>query len=105
MKLTRILETWDFWDLRLKEMADEKWQKVRETFDSALRRKPEERRKFVHEVCGNDKTLLAEVESLLLSLNSAENFMFPPPPLPKLRMLLKPNKKNSNQADVLGITK
>ncbi len=25
-------------------MADEKWQKVRETFDSALRRKPEERR-------------------------------------------------------------
>ena len=59
-------------------MADEKWQKVRETFDSALRRKPEERRKFVREVCGNDKTLLAEVESLLAALDGAENFMETP---------------------------
>ena len=46
-------------------MVDEKWQKVRETFDSALRRQPEERRRFVNEVCGDDKTLFAEVESLL----------------------------------------
>ncbi len=51
---------------------------VRETFDSALRRQPEERRKFVHEACGVDKTLLAEVESLLLSFDSAENFMETP---------------------------
>ncbi len=42
-------------------MADENWQKVREVFDSALRRQPEERRKFVNEVCGDDKTLLAEI--------------------------------------------
>ncbi len=56
-------------------MADEKRQKVREIFDSALRRKPEERRKFVHEACGEDKTLLAEVESLLSSLDSADGFM------------------------------
>jgi hypothetical protein len=33
-------------------MADGNWQKVREIFDSALRRQPEERQKFVHEVCG-----------------------------------------------------
>ena len=59
-------------------MADEKWQKVREIFDSALRQKPEERRKFVNAVCGNDKTLLAEVESLLSSLDSAEEFMETP---------------------------
>ena len=59
-------------------MADEKWQKVREIFDSALRRKPEERRKFVIETCGGDKTLLAEVESLLSSLDSAESFMETP---------------------------
>ena len=59
-------------------MVDEKWQKVREVFDDALRRKPEERRKFVHEVCGVDKTLLAEVESLLSSLDSAESFMETP---------------------------
>ncbi len=59
-------------------MADKNWQKVREIFDSALRRPPEERRKFVHEACGEDKTLLAEVESLLLSLGSAESFMETP---------------------------
>ena len=59
-------------------MADQNWQKVREVFDSALRQKPDERRTFVEEVCGEDKTLLAEVESLLLSLGSAESFMETP---------------------------
>src|SRR5687768_12288274 len=59
-------------------MADEKWQKVREIFDSALRHKPDERRRFVNEVCGDDKTLLAEVESLLSSHDSAESFMETP---------------------------
>jgi serine/threonine-protein kinase len=59
-------------------MIDEKWQKVREVFDSALRRKPEERRNFIHQACGEDKTLLAEVESLLSSLDSAESFMEAP---------------------------
>jgi serine/threonine-protein kinase len=59
-------------------MADEKWQKVREVFDSALRLKPDERQRFIREVCGEDKTLFAEVESLFLSLDSAESFMETP---------------------------
>jgi serine/threonine protein kinase/formylglycine-generating enzyme required for sulfatase activity len=59
-------------------MADAKWQKVREIFDSALRHKPDERRRFLNEVCGDDKALLAEVESLLLSLDSAGSFMETP---------------------------
>jgi serine/threonine-protein kinase len=59
-------------------MADAQWQKVREIFDSALRRKPDERRRFVTEVCGEDKTLLAEVESLLSSHDGAESFMETP---------------------------
>jgi len=42
-------------------MADKNWQKVRETFDSALRQKPEERQNFVNGACGEDKALLAEV--------------------------------------------
>ncbi len=49
-------------------------QKVREIFESALRRKPDERRRFVNEVCGDDTTLLAEVESLLSSHNNAESY-------------------------------
>src|SRR6185369_5093019 len=59
-------------------MADAQWQKVREIFDSALRHKPDERRRFVKEVCGDDKTLLVEVESLLSSHDSAESFMETP---------------------------
>src|SRR6478672_9350260 len=59
-------------------MADAKWQKVREVFDSALRRQPEERQRFVYEVCGDDKTLLTEVESLLSSHDNAERFMETP---------------------------
>ncbi|MGD9564054.1 MAG: protein kinase [Pyrinomonadaceae bacterium] len=54
------------------------WQKVREIFDSALLQKPEERRKFVNEACGADKTLLAEVESLLSSHDDAGGFMETP---------------------------
>ena len=59
-------------------MADEKWQKMREIFDDALHRQLEERRNFVHQACGDDKTLLAEVESLLSLLDSARSFMETP---------------------------
>src|SRR5687768_12277106 len=59
-------------------MADDNWQKVREIFDSALRRQPEERLRFVNEACGDDKALLAEVESLLSSHDSAGSFMETP---------------------------
>ena len=59
-------------------MINDQWQKVREIFDSALRRQPEERQFFIGKACGDDKTLLAEVESLLSSLDSAENFMETP---------------------------
>ncbi|MGI8789196.1 MAG: protein kinase domain-containing protein [Pyrinomonadaceae bacterium] len=59
-------------------MADENWQQIREIFDDALRQKPEERARFVNEVCGVDKTLLREVETLLSSLDSAESFMETP---------------------------
>ncbi|MCA1588887.1 MAG: serine/threonine protein kinase, partial [Acidobacteria bacterium] len=57
------------------KMADEKWRKVRKVFDDALRQKPEERARFVSEACGDDKTLLVEVQSLFVSLNSAESFL------------------------------
>ena len=43
-------------------------------FDSALPLNPEERQNYLNKVCGADKILLAEVESLLSSLDSAESF-------------------------------
>lgn len=57
---------------------DERWQKVREVFDSAVRRAPEERRDFVAQACSDDHSLLIEVESLLSSLDSAQNFLETP---------------------------
>lgn len=54
------------------------WQKVRKIFDSAIRRQPEERREFVRGACGEDESLLAEVESLLASLDGAESFLETP---------------------------
>ena len=59
-------------------MNPERWQRIREIFDSALRQEPEERQKFVNGACGDDKTLLAEVESLLASHDGAESFMETP---------------------------
>jgi serine/threonine-protein kinase len=59
-------------------MSDTNWYKVREIFDLALRRQPDERRRFLNEVCGDDETLLTEVESLLSSHDSAESFMETP---------------------------
>ncbi len=82
-------------------MADEKWQKVREIFDSALRQKPDERRRFVNEVCGNDKTLLAEVESLLSSLDSAESFM-ETPAVAKVAAVIEAETKHLERGQSFG---
>ncbi len=62
----------------LKKMADDNWQKIKEIFDSAVHRQPEERQNYLAEVCGDDKTLRAEVESLLSLLDNVGNFMETP---------------------------
>ena len=59
----------------IKTTASENWQQVRNIFDDALRQKPEERAGFVRRVCGGDETLFSEVNSLLLSYDSAESFL------------------------------
>src|SRR5689334_12133557 len=59
-------------------MVDDKWHRVREIFDSAIARKPEERREFIREACAEDEELRCEIESLLLSLDRAESFMEAP---------------------------
>jgi serine/threonine protein kinase len=46
-------------------LTPERWQKIKEIFGSALERKPSERSAFVNDACGHDKSLRAEVESLL----------------------------------------
>src|SRR6185503_4152154 len=59
-------------------MAEEHWQQAKRIFDDALRQKPEARARFVSEVCGDDKTLCREVESLLSSIDGAGSFLETP---------------------------
>src|SRR6185436_12045669 len=59
-------------------MKQEHWQQAKRIFDDALRQKPKARARFVSEVCGGDKTLLAEVESLLSSFDGAGSFLETP---------------------------
>ena len=56
-------------------MADANWQKVREVFDAALQKQPEERPSYINEACGDDKGLLREVESLVSSLDQSNEFL------------------------------
>jgi eukaryotic-like serine/threonine-protein kinase len=80
---------------------DDKWQKVRQIFDSALSRKPDERSQFVIEACGEDKPLLLEVESLLSSLDSSESFL-ETPVAAKVADIIKPEIPTLERGQVLN---
>ncbi|MGI8638365.1 MAG: protein kinase domain-containing protein [Pyrinomonadaceae bacterium] len=77
-------------------MANENWQQVREIFDDALRQKSERREGFVNRACGGDEVLLAEVESLLASFDSAEDFLETPAIAKVADQLLTESRQFSN---------
>src|ERR1051326_7847766 len=55
-------------------MKTERWEKIIDLFQSAVERAPEERAAFLDEAC-HDAAMRREVESLLASHESAENFI------------------------------
>lgn len=59
-------------------MTPEKWEKVSELFHSAAELPADERSAFLDRECGDDKTLRAEVESLLAAGSEAGNFISDP---------------------------
>ena len=59
-------------------MTDEKWQRIKEVFDAALRHRPDERAQFLEEACGADESMRREVEALLSSFDRAGSFMGEP---------------------------
>src|SRR6185369_3340106 len=59
-------------------MVHDDWQRVREIFDSALRKEPADRQDYVNRVCGENMQLLREVESLFSSLDHSEDFLETP---------------------------
>jgi serine/threonine-protein kinase len=59
-------------------MTPERWQRVKELFDSASELEAEERRVFLNQQCAGDDELRREVESLLESDDDSESFMESP---------------------------
>ena len=59
-------------------MTPERWQEVKEIFQSALDRAPGDRSAFVAAACGQDQALLSEVESLLAAHERDGTFLEAP---------------------------
>src|SRR4030095_1580976 len=59
-------------------MTPERWQRVEEIFQAALDLTPEDRPRYVSEVCAEDTALLRDVESLLLQYDSAGELLEEP---------------------------
>src|SRR4026208_2461751 len=59
-------------------MTPERWQQVNDLFQSVADRTADERREFLQTACQGDEALRREVESLIASHDSAQNFIESP---------------------------
>ena len=59
-------------------MTPERWQQVKEIFDSAIKYLPEHRRVFLSQACRGDEELRSEVESLITSHEKEGSFIDEP---------------------------
>ena len=57
---------------------NEKWQKTREIFEAALSLRATQRSEFLIKACGEDRSMMAEVESLLSSVIEAGSVLETP---------------------------
>src|SRR6516165_2004496 len=56
-------------------MDQQRWQQIKVLLESAVELTPERRSSFIAEACGNDGSLRAEVEGLLMHYEQAEDFL------------------------------
>ena len=56
-------------------ITHDRWQRIKELFQSAQAKEPEERLDFLDEICGDDQSLREEVEALLIADASNEDFL------------------------------
>ncbi len=59
-------------------MTPDQWEQVKEIFEGALERSPEERSEFLAEACAGDEPLLREVKRLLAEHDRAGDFLISP---------------------------
>ena len=51
------------------------WHRVKEVIEALLARPPAERAETIQQMCGDDVSLRAEVESLFAAIQAAEDFI------------------------------
>ena len=59
-------------------MSKENWSRIKQIVDEAIHREPHERAAFLKSACGDNESIRREVESLLSSFESADDFMEAP---------------------------
>lgn len=59
-------------------MTPERWQRLKEVFETALERAPKERLAFLDQACDGDESLRTELQSLLASYEQGQSFMESP---------------------------
>src|SRR5690242_1457292 len=59
-------------------MTPERWQQVKEIFNAAIARGPQERSSFISQACSGDEQLRSEVESLIASHEQSGSFIDKP---------------------------
>src|ERR1044072_8022672 len=59
-------------------MTPERWQQVKQIFNSAITYRPEERSLFISQACSGDEQLRSEVESLIASHEESGSFIDQP---------------------------
>ncbi|HEU4768459.1 MAG TPA: protein kinase [Pyrinomonadaceae bacterium] len=69
-------------------MTPERWQQVKEIFDSAIKYRPEQRGVFLSQVCSGDEDLRSEVESLIESHEKEGSFIDEPAYFAAAKMLV-----------------
>ena len=84
-------------------MSIDRWQRVKDIYNSALDLEPGGREAYLREACGGDQSLRQEVEALLANLPEAEGFMKDPAMEVAARGLAK-DQENALAGELAGRT-
>src|ERR1044072_2035358 len=82
-------------------MTPERWQQVKEIFNSAITYRPEERSSFISNACSGDEELRNEVESLIASHEQSGSFI-DQPAFEAAASLLTREKIELNSGQLIG---
>jgi eukaryotic-like serine/threonine-protein kinase len=82
-------------------MTPERWQQVKQIFNSAINYRPEERSSFISQACSGDEELRSEVESLIASHEQSGGFI-DKPAFEAAALLLTREKIELNSGQIIG---